>query len=153
MADLDWIYTSRWQNKRLADLDVVPVGISRGTPRFKLPYRYRLLRMLAPTHETFGIEDEEEFRRAYVGHLEELGVAYIGNWLERISYEHGGMPLVLLCYENTHAGEVCHRRMFAEWWTKRTGETVAELDDSVEAKRRALIQEKLFETKEVRKGD
>jgi rubrerythrin len=35
--------------------------------------------------------------------------------------------MVLLCYENVVKGERCHRRMFAAWWEKRTGEEVPEL--------------------------
>jgi hypothetical protein len=132
---------------------VVPVGISRGVPRFKLPYRYRMLRLLSPTRETFSIRNAEAFERAYLSHLQELGVKQITDRLRQISCEHGGSPLALLCYEDVHDGEFCHRRMFASWWKEQTGQEVLELDDGVEVRRRAPIQETLFETKEIKKGD
>jgi hypothetical protein len=47
---------------------------------------------------------------------------------QRISAEHGGRRLVLLCFENVLAGESCHRRMFAEWWKDKSGQEVPELD-------------------------
>jgi hypothetical protein len=142
--DLPILHTSRWQNRKLAGLDVVPVGISRGTPRFKLPYRYRLLRLLAPPRETRGIVNTVEFERAYLHQLEKLGVEQIADRLERIGREHDGSPLVLLCYEDVHAGEFRHRRVFAGWWEEQTGRVVPELDD-VEFEPHTRIQDTLFE--------
>ncbi len=146
------IYTSRWANKELAHLNVVPVGISRGIPRWPLPYRYRLLRLLAPSRETFALQDLKEFEQAYLAGLEEIGSKKIARALRKISDGHGGRPLALLCYENIHAGETCHRRMFADWWKEQTGQEVPELDGRVEIKPRTLMQEMLFGTKEVNKG-
>src|SRR5215212_2148850 len=102
------IYTSRWANKELAHLDVVRVGISRGIPRWPLPYRYRLLRLLVPSRETFALQDFKEFEQAYLAGLEEIGVDKSAWALQKISNEHSGRPLALLCYENIHAGETCH---------------------------------------------
>jgi hypothetical protein len=53
------LYTSFWANVVLANLDVVPVGVSRGTPRFRVPYRYRLLRVLAPSRDVFCIDNPD----------------------------------------------------------------------------------------------
>ena len=146
------IYTSRWANKELAHLDVVPVGISRGVPRWPLPYRYKLLRLLAPSRETFELRDLQEFEQAYLAALEEIGVKKIARALQKISDEHGGRSLALLCYENILAGETCHRRMFADWWKQQTTQEVPELDGRVEVKPQTLMQEILSETKEVNKG-
>ncbi len=145
--------TSRWQNEKLADLDVVPVGISRGTLRFKLPYRYRMLRLLAPSKETFALRGEKEFHKAYVAGLEEIGVERIAETLRRISYEQGGKPLSLLCYEDVHTGEDCHRRMFADWWRQQAGQDVPELVAGVEVKPRPLVHVALFKIEEAKKGD
>ena len=117
------IYTSRWANKELAHLDVVPIGISRGVPRWPLPYRYKLLRLLGPSRETFVLQDLKKFEQAYLTGLEEIGAEKIARALRKISDEHGGRPLALLCYENIHAGETCHRRMFADWWKERPART------------------------------
>jgi hypothetical protein len=144
---LPQLYTSRWANKDLADLDVVPVGISRGLPRWPLPYRYRLLRLLAPRRETFALQDLNEFEQAYLAGLEELGVEKIARALRKIGYEHGGRSLALLCYENTHAGEVCHRRIFATWIEEQTGQPVPELGAGMVLSRKdAATQGTLFET-------
>jgi uncharacterized protein YeaO (DUF488 family) len=119
------LYTSRWANRDLAHLDVVPVGISRGVPRWRTPYRYKLLRLLAPSREAFGISEPQEFERAYKAELEKIGLERIVSELWRISEEHGGRPLVMLCWERP--GEFCHRRVLADWIEKNVGVEVPEL--------------------------
>ncbi len=120
------LYTSRWQNRVLEGLDVVAVGISCGTPKFPVRYRYRRLPDLYPDGWMFGIEDDARFNEAYRKKLDRLGVARITEGLERISREEGGRPLVLLCYEADPAR--CHRSAFAAWWFEQTGKAVEELD-------------------------
>jgi hypothetical protein len=127
----------------------VPVGISKGPPRWPLPYRYKLLRLLAPSRETFALQDLEKFQHSYLAGLEEIGAEKIAQALRKISDEHGGRPLALLCYENIHAGETCHRRMFADWWKEKTSQDVPELNGSIEVRPREPTQKRLFETKEV----
>ncbi|MDP9437463.1 MAG: DUF488 domain-containing protein, partial [Actinomycetota bacterium] len=112
------VYTSRWANRELAHLRCQPVGISRGTPRFPLPYRYRIVRELAPSREMFGLEPRE-FEAAYKAGLEEIGLETIVERLEGISREAGGLPLVLLCFEP--AGLFCHRRTLAECLRAKIG--------------------------------
>ncbi len=124
------LYTSYWSNRDLAKVDAVKVSISRGQPKWPLPFRYRRAMLLAPSRETFGLRSDEAFEAAYLAELEEAGVEKIGALLERISVEEGGGPLVLLCFEKP--GEVCHRRMFAEFWQERTGVVVPELQFSVQ---------------------
>jgi hypothetical protein len=119
------LFTSRWQNRDLAHLDCTPLGISRGLPRWKLPYRYRMMRSLAPSREAFAIEDAAEFERVYVAGLEEIGVERIVAEIGRISAEEGGRPLALLCYEEDPSQ--CHRGAFARWFCKKTGYRIREL--------------------------
>jgi len=121
------IFTSRWANRDLAHLDVVPVGISRGVPRWRTPYSYRLLRLLAPSRKTFALEDLEEYEASYLAGLDEIAPERIATEFHRISQEHGGRPLALLCFENVLKGEKCHRRTFAAWLEERTGQEVPEL--------------------------
>ena len=52
----------------------------------------------------------------------------IATVFEEIGDEEGGEVLALLCFEDVHAGEVCHRHMFADSWEERTGEEVRELN-------------------------
>ncbi len=124
------VYTSRWQNKELAELRCQPVGVSRGTPRFGTGFRYRLMRELAPDGRTWSQDDEEAFRTSYVRQLEELGAEEIIGRLAQISGEVGGLPLVLLCYEKlggSDPGNWCHRRMLSDWLEERTGLVLPEL--------------------------
>lgn len=125
MREIPQLFTSRWADKTLARLDAVPVGISRGAPRWSLPYRYRTMRELAPSREVFGIEDPGEFAEAYRTGLDEIGVERIVSGLSRIAEEEGGKPLILLCWERP--GEFCHRRVLSGWLHERTGVEVPEL--------------------------
>jgi hypothetical protein len=127
------LYTSRWQNKELADLDVQPVGISRGLPKWRLPYSYRTLQLLAPSGQAFGIDDSDEFERAYRAGLEDIGLEVILGALKSISGDSGERPLVLLCYEDVlpppqGKGDLCHRRIAARWLEQKVpGLVVPEL--------------------------
>jgi len=123
------ICTSRYQaQKQVMDSGLVPVGITVGNPRFKLQYKYVSLKLLAPTGHLFHIDEKIEFTRRFRAHLDQIGVEKIRKALEKISQDNGGRGLVLLCYEDVHKkGEWCHRRVFADWWTDRTGQVIEEL--------------------------
>lgn len=137
------LYTSRWQNRALETLDVVPVGISRGTPKFPVRYRYRRLIELAPDGWMLGIEDDELFEWAYRAKLDRLGADRLARLLRGLSDEEGGKPLALLCYKADPAE--CHRGMFARWWRERTGQRVEELDSwPAGQNRRGSAQDTLF---------
>jgi Protein of unknown function, DUF488 len=105
-----------------------PVRITLGKPRFRLAYEYEEIRLLAPPPRVFALQDREEFEAAYRQHLDAVGAERLRQVFERVSGEHGGRRLVLLCFENVLAGESCHRRMFARWWKEQTGQDVPELD-------------------------
>jgi hypothetical protein len=135
------LYTSRWQNRNLEKLDVVPVGISVAVPRFLVRYRYRRLAELQPDPWMLSIKDDASFERCYRRKLDRLGVEQIGALLQQIANEEGGKPICLLCYENVWAGQVCHRRMFARWFEQRTGIVVEELPDTGTSR---AAQERLF---------
>ena len=108
-------------------------------------YKYRLLRLLAPSKEAFALRDDDEFDEAYVAGLEEIGVEKIAASLRRISDEHGSKPLALLCYEDVHAGQACHRRTLARWIEEKTGQGVPELvSGMVSPKPHVPMQGRLF---------
>ncbi len=137
------VYTSRWANKDLAHLSCQPVGISRGKPRWRLPYRYRVLRQLAPSREVFSIEDPDEFTAAYLAQLAELGAEKVVSDLAQIAAEHGGRPLVLLCFEPP--GEWCHRRTLSGYLEREAGIEVPELRPGDLPRRPGVVvQESLF---------
>lgn len=118
------LYTSRWANAELAELRCQPVGISRGMPRFPVPYRYRQVRELAPDDLAWAERDVEAFRLSYLRQLREIGAGAILERLERVS---GGLPVVCLCFEDVHAGQECHRRVLADHIHQETGTTIPEL--------------------------
>ena len=120
------LLTSYWSNPALRRTDAVKVSISRGQPRWPLPFRYRRATLLAPSRETFALESDEAFEAAYLAELEEAGVEKIRHLLRRFSEEAGGRPLVLLCWEKPGTGP-CHRWQFAKFWHDKTGEDVPEL--------------------------
>ncbi len=121
---------------------MVPVGISRGTPRFPVGYRYRRLPDLYPDRWMFGIEDDARFNEAYRKKLDRIGVDRIAEGLARISREEGGADIALLCYEADRAR--CHRSAFAAWWQEKTGQEVPELQSRGSTHHRQDLQKPLF---------
>jgi hypothetical protein len=60
----------------------------------------------------------------YRERLDQIGVDRIEQRFREVSAEHGGRPLVLLCFERDRGD--CHRGTFAGWWQERTDEVVPE---------------------------
>jgi hypothetical protein len=121
------LYTSRYHSKEIAKSDAVAVSISRGMPRWSLPYALgHKVACLAPESRT---HNRRLFEESYVAQLERHGLEKIEMQLRLISEKFDGRPLVLLCWEDlSKPGEWCHRRMFAKWYEQRTGNVVAELE-------------------------
>ena len=136
------LFTSRWQNRALETAPVVAVGISRGSPKFRVGYRYGRLPDLYPDGWMLGVEDDARFEKVYRAKLDGLGVDRIAAQLVGISAEEGGRPLCLLCYEADPAR--CHRSAFARWWFEQTGQKVPELQNSVYPHNRQEAQGRLF---------
>ena len=113
----------------IAASGLVPVGITVGRPKFRLPYAPRFMSELAPWG-LLRIEDGEEFTRRYVARLDAVGAERLEWEFDAISTGHDG--IVLLCFEQ--AGEPCHRRTFADWWERQTAQPVPELAGSVDGR-------------------
>jgi len=120
------IYTSRYQNKALAEVDAVKVGISVGGPRFRIDYRVVRLSDLAPRFPMLKLRGEE-FRREYRAYLHRLTTPRIVQLLEQLSHDNGDSDLVLLCFEDVNAGMLCHRRYLAEFLRAEAGLEIPEL--------------------------
>ncbi len=128
------LYTSRYQNgETIVGSGLVPVGITVGRPRMRLPYTVAAyVSELAPTGRLFRIEDREQFEPAFRAKLNRLGVDAISQRLEAISREHDGRGLVLLCYEDVREpGTWCHRQVAAAWLGEKLGIEVPELGEGV----------------------
>ncbi|MGW2320085.1 hypothetical protein [Streptomyces sp. NPDC001680] len=120
------LFTNRYQQFQPAQ--GVPVRITLGAPRFKLPYSLtHAVRELAPRREYFT-RPLLEFTAAYRADLDQLGPARIAERLREIVNAEQDHRLVLLCFEDLADPKLwCHRRVFAAWWKDVTGDEVREL--------------------------
>ncbi|MDP9476313.1 MAG: DUF488 domain-containing protein [Actinomycetota bacterium] len=116
------------------------MSISRGEPRWRLPFPYRRMRELAPNDRAWAQKDPEAFEEAYTLQLEELGARAI---LERLEALSDGRPTVLLCWKRP--GEFCHRRTLAESLRAKLGIEVPELRPGMLPERADTPQPRLFE--------
>jgi hypothetical protein len=97
---------------------------------------------LAPDDETWMLRgDQEGFKRSYLRQLEEIGAEEIIAHLAEIG---NGLPVVMLCWEDVHAGQVCHRRYVAEFIEDRTGIVVPELEPGMIPERPDSPEPRLF---------
>ncbi|WP_406303753.1 DUF488 domain-containing protein [Streptomyces sp. NBC_00885] len=120
------LFTNRYQAYQLPQ--GVPVRITLGAPRFKLPYSLtHAMRELAPRRDYLSWP-EPEFTKAYRADLDRLGAARIAERLREIAEAETDHRLVLLCFEDLSKPTLwCHRRTFASWWKDTTGDEVREL--------------------------
>lgn len=123
------VYTSRYSNPELATGNYTVVGITRGAPKF--PLRYQVvgnIMEIAPPGYLFGEYDRTRFTGSYFKNMDKIGVGKIHTLISK--YLNLGKDVVLCCYEDVRKpNEWCHRLVFAEWWLKRTGEVITELQD------------------------
>jgi hypothetical protein len=123
------IFTSRWSEKSLKDRpDLLKVGVSLGEPKWPLPYKHVSCRLLNPLPIALKLPDGEA-RMSFLEKMQRVGVSRVKEEFKKIEEASGGMDIVLLCWENVWKGEGCHRRWFAEWWEKETGEIIEELPE------------------------
>ncbi|GAA0695337.1 hypothetical protein GCM10010193_57610 [Kitasatospora atroaurantiaca] len=120
------LFTARFQMFR--PVQGTPVRITRGAPRFKLPYQLtHTVPELAPAAAYFN-SPRPAFAAAYRADLTRLGAGQIAERLGGIAQQAGDHRLVLLCFEDLAKPELwCHRRIFADWWSETTGDPVREL--------------------------
>jgi hypothetical protein len=104
----------------------VPVRMTVYPPRFKLAYDLtEYVPELAP-HGLLKLQGDE-FTRRYREQLDRLDIDQLRAKFAAIQQRHDGKRPVLLCFEDVHAGEHCHRRDFADYWQERTGQRVPEV--------------------------
>lgn len=127
------IYTARYGNKTLREEGYYPVGISIGTPKFPLGYELReQCYALAPKGYMLKME-YEPYCEAYFKKLEDIGVDKIIGIVQRLDRkaQDEDKSLVLLCFEDIRKPEQwCHRTLFADWWQRKTGEIITELEEA-----------------------
>lgn len=112
---------------------MAPRGISLPDPRFTGQPHWPTARALFPGPDYFrkGLSSAEfaDRYRADLDLRDMVQARLIVRDLAQLDVEDG--RLVLLCFENRHQLAkdplCCHRRVFAAWWTERTGRDVPEL--------------------------
>ena len=125
------VLTARYFDPRVRDAvsdGFIACGITRGLPKGKLSFEWKPFQSVAPTWPMLKADlDEDAFARMYEARLDKIGFEAVRDTLESMVVTSGAKGVVLLCYENVNESW-CHRRMFAKWWEKNTGEEVQELD-------------------------
>ena len=143
------VYTSRYSKPELKTGKYTAVRISLGTPKWPIGYNLDAeMKDLMPFGLLGKFERYEDFERAYFERLDQKGVQRIFSQLQR--FERLGKDVVLLCYEDIRKGpdDWCHRRTFADWWLKNTGEALPELFDPTPdpSKPRQAVSKRIQET-------
>ena len=129
------LYTSRYSNSTLLDENIVKIGITRGQPKWTLPYKLEgNIIELAPPGYLFGETDREAFTPLFFKHLDRVGKGNVMRLLEQ--YGYGEVEeMALLCYEDVrNPHEWCHREVCGEWIKSRLGIHVEELRDPSQSK-------------------
>lgn len=123
------LFTASWSAlyRRRDQLDVQPVRISRGVPKFwPAAERFPAVELLMPEGWALAKSRREPdwtgFEAAYRHKLDAAGVYAIRRLLTDLAAD--GRPCVLACFERERAD--CHRGQFATWWQDRTSEPIEE---------------------------
>lgn len=107
--------------------DTAFLSIAVGNPRYKTNYEIVDLKVLKP-YGILGMYSGEQYKEKYFERLDFIGPEKIRE--EIIKASHGHKTVLLLCHEKNK--DECHRRMFAEWWEKKTGEVIEEFGEKKE---------------------
>jgi len=114
-----------WEDHKANKLDVAPVSISLGLPKYWPQARaFPYLPDLAPDPSMLGM-DEAGFMGAYFQKLNRIGIDSINAQLSQIREASGGQTLALCCFERFSVD--CHRSLFSSFWARMTGELIEEL--------------------------
>ena len=125
---LQRLATSRFHNATaIKRSGLAAIGIVQKPPSWPLGYRLVAnVRELAPPYWMWGTEPDE-FVDAYRQQLDRLGVDRVTDLLATPVKKSGQPAALLLCYEDVTKGELCHRRVLAEWWEDMVSAEVPEL--------------------------
>src|SRR5436309_5820646 len=92
------VMTSFFTNKAISNDDAIPVRISRGAPRFRLPYKVEAsLLEFAPTSAIRKLAGEEYFD-AYLEQIRSVGIERAVDLLNNLAAQEDQRTTVLLCF-------------------------------------------------------
>jgi hypothetical protein len=118
------LVTGRYKTFRPSD--GVPIRTTVGAPKYWKGGPLIQLREITP-YGVFGeVLDHAAAEEAYRQRLDRYAEIIVAG-LSEVARQHPGQALCLLCFEDVHAGQVCHRRWFADWFEERYGIEVPEL--------------------------
>lgn len=107
----------------------VPIRSTVGAPKFWTGPQLIHLKLITPYGLLDPAIDDATAERRYRSRLDDRAGKVVAV-LAGIARAHPGRSVVVLCFENVHAGDVCHRRWLAEWMADRFGIKVDEVDPS-----------------------
>lgn len=111
----------------------IPIQTSIGNPKFwrcnpltqaKVFYPYATFKKHADKSMAQKSQIYQKSLDVYASQIEKM--------LDNFTAIYGDKPLVLMCYEDVQAGEICHRRWLAEWFKTRYNIDVPELNSGTE---------------------
>jgi hypothetical protein len=121
--------TSYYQNKALDASKHLIVQTSNGHPQWGIQPEIAL-HSLKPPLALMGADiPVDVFAERYRIHLDTVGVEQIREELKQLNEAAAktDREAILCCFESLKKEDQhCHRRMFADWWFEKTGETLAE---------------------------
>lgn len=79
---------------------------------------------LAPRWSYFRAEPDE-FEKRYLAQMEAHGARYLARRLHETGRLYRASRIVVCCFEADR--DDCHRGLWADWWTRTTGEVVDEI--------------------------
>lgn len=138
-ADSMRIFTSYYGNlKALTKHGVLPISVSRITPKWAKGSIVGEMHNVAPTYAMLSM-DEKEYTPKYMAILKKLS-AY-----EIIKFIHGvakDKDVALLCYESPK--DFCHRHLLGKWIKENTGYEVTEWKAPIAVSHKTRAQTALF---------
>lgn len=127
LAEPGRLVTTRYKTYQPGD--GVPVRTTVGAPRFWRWGDLAFVSEIAPygVFRNPRLHSTEAQRMAYADRLTTHQQMLIAK-LADLAREHPDQTLCILCYEDVHAGEECHRRWFADWMETRFGILIPEVE-------------------------
>ena len=120
--------TSYYQNRRIDPAIHAVVQISNGFPRWGARPEFNLEVLFPPVLLVGAGLSREDFKRAYIAHLETIDLDSLKDALVEIEEACAHREPILCCFEALKKpGQFCHRSMFAEWYELKTGQIIPEL--------------------------
>ena len=113
------LFTNRYRDFK--PFEGVPVRITFGAPRYRLPYRLEYKCSLLTPGRWFLQGTDEEFTRRYMGMLDGYGVERVRQALQQVCDSAGCGRLVFLCFDDVRK-QLCHRMLFARWWEHKSSQ-------------------------------